>query len=213
MDKYSDETLPQWLKWSQSLHALARNGIAYTQNHFDRERFLEIQNIAAEITAKYTDVDFETIRDVYDDQAGYMTPKIDVRGVVFNEGKILLVQERADHCRWTLPGGWADVQDSPSHAVEREVYEEAGFVVHTTKLLMLHDRNKHGHTPSLFHIYKLFFRCEMVGGAATSSIETAEIAFFAEDEIPPLSLGRTTPEQIGRIFEHYRNPGLPTDFD
>lgn len=193
--------------------ALARNGITYTHNPFDMERFQKIQEIAAEMAAAYTDADFKMIHGLFDGQVGYLTPKVDVRGVVFQNGKLLLVQEHADGDRWTLPGGWADVNDSPSQAVEREVLEEAGFEVRATKLLMLYDRNKHGHTPAAFHIYKLFFRCDLIGGTARSSIETGRVAFFGEDEIPPLSLGRTTPEQIVRIFIHYRNPDLPTDFD
>jgi len=213
MQNKPEQNLPQWLKWSQSLLALARNGIAYTENKFDLERFERIQAIAAEIAAVYTETDFIKMRDLFESQTGYMTPKVDVRGVVFKDDKLLLVQEVADQYRWTLPGGWVDVQDPPSKAVEREVFEESGYIVRAIKLLMLHDRNMHGHSPSLFHIYKLFFLCDLVGGAAKSSVETAEISFFGEDEIPPLSLGRTTPEQVKRIFEYYRNPDLPTDFD
>ena len=146
------------------------------------------------------------------DQAGYATPKVDVRGVVFRDEKILLVKERRDG-RWTLPGGWADVNDSPGEATVREVYEESGYSTRAIKLLACYDRHKHGHPPFAFHIYKLFFQCELLGGKPTNSIETEDVGWFSENEIPPLSLPRVTPEQIARFFEHHNHPNWPTDFD
>ncbi|MDO9348593.1 MAG: NUDIX domain-containing protein, partial [Anaerolineales bacterium] len=135
------------------------------------------------------------------------------RGVVFREDAILLVRELFDQ-KWTLPGGWADVNESPSTAVVREIQEEAGFETHAVKLLAVYDRTKQGHLPQHpFSAYKLFFRCEITGGAPSESIETSGAAFFREGEIPELSLARVTPLQITRMFEHYRHPEWPTDFD
>lgn len=151
-------------------------------------------------------------------EEGYATPKVDVRGVVFRldpssgRDSILLVRELRDGL-WTLPGGWADVDDSPAEATVREVYEESGYQTRAVKLLACYDRNKHGHPPYGFHIYKLFFQCEPLGGEASGSIETADAAFFCEDGIPALSLPRVTPEQIARFFAHRRHPEWPTDFD
>jgi len=145
-------------------------------------------------------------------ESGYATPKVDVRGVVFRDDAILLVQERRDG-QWTLPGGWADVNDSPAEATEREIWEESGYRARAVKLLACWDRNKHGHPPYGYHIYKLFFQCELLGGEPTESTETADVGWFREDEIPPLSLPRVTPAQIARFFEHYRHPEWPTDFD
>ena len=114
-----------------------------------------------------------------------------------------------------MPGGWVDVGESPRSAVEREVREESGYEARAVKLAMLIDRNapKSGHPPYIFHLYKLFFVCELTGGSPLESIETGGAAFFAEDEIPPLSTARTTRSEIHRLFEHYRQPHLPTDFD
>jgi ADP-ribose pyrophosphatase YjhB (NUDIX family) len=152
------------------------------------------------------------IRDLFAGQVGYATPKIDVRGAVFRDDAILLVKERSDGC-WTLPGGWADVGDSPAEAVVREIAEESGYLTRAVKLLALYDRNKHGHPPIPDHAYKLFFLCEIIGGAPAESTETNGVGFFAEDELPNLSLTRVTPAQIARLFAHNRNPNLPTDFD
>jgi ADP-ribose pyrophosphatase YjhB (NUDIX family) len=215
---------PKWLEWAQQLQAVAQTGLTFSQNPFEVERCEQVRQIAAEMMAAHSGLDIRSIQGLFADQAGYATPKVDVRGVVFGPGpcpgpgpkpedtKILLVKERRDG-RWTLPGGWADVNDSPAEATEREVLEESGYRAKAVKLLACYDRNKHGHPPHAFHIYKLFFLCELEGGAPTTSIETAGVDFFGEDEIPPLSLPRVTPAQIHRFFEHYRHPDWATDFD
>jgi ADP-ribose pyrophosphatase YjhB (NUDIX family) len=140
---------------------------------------------------------------------------VDVRGVVFRaDGKLLLVKERSD-MRWTLPGGWCDVGETPAENVVKELFEESGFVTRALKLLAVYDNHRHPHEPrNPFQTYKLIFRCEIVGGVATAGVETAVVDFFAEDEIPPdLSRGRVTDQQIARVFAHYRHPEWPTEFD
>jgi ADP-ribose pyrophosphatase YjhB (NUDIX family) len=208
----------QWLMWARKLQALAQSGLAYTKNPFEIERYQAVREVASEIMAAHTELPVERVRDLFLEEGGYATPKVDVRGVVFRaepdtgrEG-ILLVRELRDGL-WTLPGGWADVGDSPAEATVREVYEESGYHTRAIKLLACYDRNKHGHPPYGFHIYKLFFECELLGGEATASAETADAAFFREDEIPSLSLPRVTPEQLVRFFAHHRHPEWPTDFD
>lgn len=204
---------PRWLGWAKSLQAIAQNGLTFSQNPFEIERYEAVRQVAAEMMATGSGADLEMILDLFKDNVGYMTPKVDTRGVVFRDGAILLVKELLDH-KWTLPGGWADVNESPSTAVVREIQEEAGFETRAVKLLAVYDRNKQGHVPPHpFSAYKLFFRCEITGGAPNESIETSAAAFFREDEIPELSLARVTPFQITRMFEHYRHPEWPTDFD
>jgi ADP-ribose pyrophosphatase YjhB (NUDIX family) len=200
------------LEWAQRLQAIAQSGLTYTQNPFEIERYDQVREIAAEVLAAHVDLSLDRIHDLYAGETGYATPKVDVRGVVFRDDAILLVKERRDG-RWTLPGGWADVNDSPAEATVREVYEESGYRAQATKLLACYDRNKHGHGPSAFHIYKLFFQCELLGGAPTQSAETEGAAFFHRGKIPPLSLPRVTPAQIERFFEHSNHPEWPTDFD
>ncbi|GAB4454209.1 MAG: NUDIX hydrolase [Anaerolineae bacterium] len=205
---------PKWLDWARELQAIAQNGLTYNQDRdaYDTLRFQDVQRVAAEIVAAHSNGDVAHFRAVFAAEEGHITPKVDVRGVVFRDDRILLVRERSDGL-WTLPGGWADPRESPSEATVREVYEESGYRTRAVKLLALYDRDKHGHPPHLFHIYKVYFLCALVGGAPATSVETDGVDFFAEDDIPPLSLGRVTPALIARCFEHHRHPEWPTDFD
>jgi ADP-ribose pyrophosphatase YjhB (NUDIX family) len=204
---------PQWLRWARQLQAIAQNGLTYAQNAYDVERFEAVRQVAAEMMAAGSGTDLSRILDLFSAEVGYATPKVDVRGVVFRGDALLLVRELADG-GWTLPGGWADPNESPGEAVVREVFEESGFQTRAVKLLAVYDRSKHPHVPPYpYHIYKLFLRCELVGGAAADSEETSEAAFFRRDEIPKLSIARVTPGQIARLFEHRLHPEWPADFD
>jgi ADP-ribose pyrophosphatase YjhB (NUDIX family) len=143
---------------------------------------------------------------------GYATPKVEVRGAVVRDNQILLVREREDG-GWTMPGGWADVGESPTAMVVREVKEESGFDVAPRKLAAVFDRNKHPHPPIPSHAYKLYFLCELLGGEITPSFETPEVGFFARNALPPLSAPRITAYQIEHMFEHAEHPEWPTTFD
>lgn len=203
---------PKWLDWAARLQALAQNGLTFVQNPFDAERYQAVRQIAVEMLAAGAEADIEQLDDLLSGEEGYATPKVDVRGAVFRDEKILLVQERSDE-GWTLPGGWADIGKSPGENVVREIREESGFETHAVKLLAVYDRNKHPHTPFVHHVYKMFFLCELLGGEATTSSETLAVGFFGRDEIPPLSIRRVTASQIARFFEHHDHPEWPTDFD
>lgn len=208
------DTDAKWPSWAQQLDAIAQNGLTFAVNEYDTERYKKLREIAAEIVSAQVGVASSAVMDAFMHQAGYETPKVDVRGIVFKDDKILMVREISDEGRWTVPGGWADVGDSPSSAVEREIWEESGYEAKAVKVLAVYDRNKHGHIPHIHHIYKLFFLCELTGGEAKTSIETSEVQFFAENDLPDyLSVGRITAAQISRFFEHHRNPSMPTDFD
>ncbi|NLH15762.1 MAG: NUDIX hydrolase [Phycisphaerae bacterium] len=204
---------PKWLDWAKRLQAISQNGLTYAKDHFDQERFRQVEDIAAEILADKAGVEPEAVLDLFSRQTDYATPKVDVRGVVFRDDTILLVKETSDH-KWSVPGGWADIGESPSESVVREVWEESGFRVRAEKLLAVYDRSKHPHRPLVqYHIYKMFFLCEIIGGQPALSNETEEVAFFRENEIPELSITKILPEQIARMFEYYRRESLPVDFD
>lgn len=206
-------TEPKWLDWARRLQAIAQTGLAYTDGVYDRERYRTIEDIDAEIISAQTGAGIEAVHALWEHEFGYATPKVDVRGVIFRGDTILLVREREDGL-WTLPGGWADIQTSPAENVIKEIQEESGFLTRAVKLLAVYDRSLHAHTPLFpYHVYKLFFQCEIIGGEANASLETSEVAFFGEDELPQISISRVLPSQINRFFEHRRNADWPTDFD
>ncbi|HEX9027567.1 MAG TPA: NUDIX hydrolase [Anaerolineales bacterium] len=203
---------PRWLDWAREVQALAQTGHYYAENDYQRQRYRRLTEIAAEIIQSHTDLEYEPLLSVFQAQAGYSTPRVDVRGAVFQDGKLLLVRERMDNA-WTMPGGWADVGDRPSQAAEREVWEEAGFRVQARKLVGVYDGNRVGPL-DLFHAYKLVFLCEILSGEARPSDETSEVAFFGLDDIPPaLSGERTKPRHIQDAFAAYKDPSRAAVFD
>lgn len=202
----------EWHSVAQRIQAIAQTGLAYATSPYDTDRYQELSTIAASMIAGPEPQKIALAVELFAVQHGYATPRVDVRAAVFREHRLLLVRERADGL-WTLPGGWAEVGQSAAESVEREVLEESGYIVRAVKLLACWDRNRHPHPPIPVHAYKLLFRCELLGGAATASTETTEADFFAEDQIPALSLTRILPEQIGFVFQHLRDPDAPTAFD
>ena len=202
-----------WFKIAAELKTISQAGRCFAKDGYELSRHERLEEICAEILAAHTDLDVDEIKQMLQSDMGYPTPKVDCRGVAFRDDKILLVKEIADG-GWTLPGGWCDVGMTPSENVAREFWEESGFEVDVKRLLAVYDRDKQGHTPPyLFNIYKMFFLCEITGGEATVSNETSDVRFFAEDEIPALSVGRTLPHQIELFFKQYRDETIPVDFD
>lgn len=203
---------PRWLHWAKQLQSIAQAGLTYSKDVYDLERFELIREISIDIVEKHTDFDKTIIKNLFASETGYATPKVDVRAVVFKEGKILMVQERAEG-DWSLPGGWADIGLTPGEVAVKEVKEEAGFDVKPVKLIAVTDNKRHPHPPSLYHVYKLFILCEIVGGQAAVSVETSAVKFFAEDELPKLSAARNTKSQIEMAFRFMKNPDEPVYFD
>jgi ADP-ribose pyrophosphatase YjhB (NUDIX family) len=200
------------LDLSRRLLALSQTGLHFSAEEYDRERYREIGDIAAKLLELQADIAADAVRQAWFVEDGYATPKMDVRGAIFRDDRVLLVCERADG-KWTLPGGWADVNDTPSSAVLKEIEQESGFTARITKLAAVYDRNKHNQPAHLFHSWKLFFVCEITGGEARTSYETTAVEFFPLDALPELSTGRSTVAQIRRMHQHYLDPHLPTEFD
>jgi ADP-ribose pyrophosphatase YjhB (NUDIX family) len=206
---------PDWLIWAREIQAIAQTGLAFSKDPYDLDRFAALRRLSARIMADHTDADPGRLARLFDAETGYATPKVGVRGAVFDtSGRILMVRETADDNRWTLPGGWADVNQTPAQSVVREVFEESGYHVRPIKLAAVWDRARQAHPPTAFSVVRMFFICALDGGEPRTSIETSEVGWFAESEVPSdLSLRRTLPHHIDRMFEHWRQPGLATEFD
>jgi ADP-ribose pyrophosphatase YjhB (NUDIX family) len=200
-----------WLAWAREIYSLSQSGLTYCKNDYDLDRYKRLQEISAEILAGQSELALETVQHGFSMQAGYATPKVDVRAAVLREGKILLVREVADG-RWSMPGGWADLGDTAAEMAARETREESGYTVRVDKLVGVYDGNRI-QPFEFFHAYKLVFLCSLTGGAPAASIETLAVDFFALDDLPPLSETRTNRKILDEVFAHAADPQRPAYFE
>lgn len=208
----TDNKPPRWLEWVREIQALAQTGYHYAENHYQQERFLRLQEIAAEMAGEGCSIDPGSLANVFKAQVGYATPRVDVRGAVFRDGKLLMVREIADG-GWCMPGGWADVGDVPSESAEREVWEEAGFKVKARRVVGVYDANRTGPL-EIFHAFKIIFLCDIVSGEPTPSDETSEVVFYGYDDLPNVLSGeRTKTRHIEDAFRISQDPDAATVFD
>lgn len=194
-----------WLDIAKEIQSIAQAGLTYSENKYDHERYTLLRELSIKILEDHTTISQEKIRELFASEEGYQTPKVDVRGVLFRDNKILMVQETIDGF-WTLPGGWADVGYTPFENTVKEIREEAGMHVKPLRLLAVFDKTKHPHPPDAFHIYKLFVLCEDSGEIPKPGMETEAVGWFSRNEIPPLSLPRITKSQIQCMFDFYDHP-------
>ena len=205
------EQTPKWLGWVREIFSISQSGLTYSGNQYDIERYKRLQEITAEIIASQSEISKETVLESFSMQAGYITPKIDVRGAVIRDGKILLIQERADG-RWAMPGGWADLGNTPASVAEREVWEESGFHVRAEKVVAVIDANRI-EPMEFYHAYKMIFLCKLLEGQPRTSHETLAVDFFDLNHLPPLSIYRTNQNMLQEVFAHVQDPSRPTTFD
>lgn len=197
---------------AQRLQALAQAGIAYATSAYDLERYEEIRRLSVKLLAEITDEPYDRIIQVFASETGYQTPKVDIRAVLLWDDRMLLVREKIDGNRWTLPGGWADVGSTPFEVAEKEVAEEAGLRVRAARLLALLDKRNHAHPPQPWYVYKAFILCEVEGGElAQETAETAGANWFRRDQLPGqlLSTDRVTLSQLETMFRLAADPALP----
>jgi ADP-ribose pyrophosphatase YjhB (NUDIX family) len=204
--------VPLWLRWAREIQSLSQTGLTYASKDYDTQRYRRLMEVSAEIVQNHTNLNKEQLTDNFLAQPGYATPKIDVRGAVIREGKILLVQERLDK-RWCMPGGWADVGELPSQAIVRELREESGFEAVPKKVIGVYDANRGGIPLEFYHAYKIVFLCDIVGGQARPSEETLAVDFFSFENLPPLSRFRTNDRHLAEIRAHLMEETRPTAFD
>ena len=196
----------------KKIQAIAFAGLEYTDNDFDRERYDELKKLSQQLLAELINSPLEKIQNLFENEVGYQTPKVDVRAVVFKENKILMVKEKIDG-RWSIPGGWADIGYSPSEIAVKEAREESGAEVKPIRLLAIIDKLKHDYPLSPFHTYKIFILCDLLNDKIFAGTETSEVNFFSKDDLPPLSATRITAKQIHLLFHLWENPSEQVVFD
>jgi ADP-ribose pyrophosphatase YjhB (NUDIX family) len=195
----------EMLQLVKQVQALAENGLHFSENDFDLDRYQALEEISLRMLSLLTGLPDETIRVATPENNGYRTPKVDVRAVIFNDmDEILMVRERVDSC-WSLPGGWCDVGYTPTETAEKEVEEEAGIKVKVTRLLAVFDKKCHDHPEDLFYAYKIFLECEAGNYEVKTGMETLDVGFFKQEELPELSTPRNTAGQIHKMFDFHYN--------
>ncbi len=204
--------MEKWLKWAIEIQSLAQAGLTYTDNVYDIERYERLREIAAEIIEEKSNISLEKVKDLFCNENGYQTPKIDTRAAIFKDDKILLTRE--NNGTWSLPGGWCDVLESVASNTIKEVKEETGLDVETIKIIAVQDRNKHNKPIYAYGVCKIFVLCNVIGGEFIENIETTEIKYFSLDEIPNnLAEEKTNNEQIEMCFKAYKDEKWQTQFD
>lgn len=201
----------KWLSWAVELQAMAQTGLTYTRDRFDRERYERLRDIAAEMIAYKTDIPADRVRDLFCNETGYQTPKLETRAAIFREDKILLVQETDG--RWVLPGGWMDVDQSVGSNAVKEVREEAGLEARAELLIAVQDREKHNKPVYAHKVCKIFVLCTALGGAFRENSETIASGWFALDALPPLAEEKIIFEQVKMCFDAYKAEHWVTQFD
>ena len=204
--------IPNWLKWAREVQAIGQTGFYFSTNDFDRQRYQRLIDLASEMMSGATGLPGDEFNKDFLMQTGYATPKVDVRAAVFRDQQVLLVREQQDG-RWSMPGGYADVNEPPARMVEREAWEESGYRVRACKVVGVYESNHDRQPVLVYHAYKIVFLCELVGGEARTSYETQAVEFFPLDDLPELSPNRTQPRFIQEAYAHLREPHRPAAFD
>ncbi|WP_277133666.1 NUDIX hydrolase N-terminal domain-containing protein [Bacteroides congonensis] len=202
---------PQWLEWAKELQFLAQTGLTYSKDVFDIERFERIREISAEIISAQSELSLEKVKDLFCNETGFQTPKLDTRAAIFKEDKILLVKER--NGTWSLPGGWVDVNQTVKSNTEKEVEEEAGLKVEATRIIAVQDRNMHNVPPYAYNVCKVFVLCEILSGHFQPNIETTESDYFRLEELPLLAEEKNNEEQIKMCFSAYHDKNWQVLFE
>ena len=209
MDKQEQEY--QWLEWAKELQFIAQAGLTYTKDPFDKERFERVREIAAEIISLQGRLPLAQVKDLFCNETGFQTPKLDTRAAIFKDDKILLVEENDG--TWSLPGGWVDVMETVKSNTVKEVKEEAGLDVEAVRVIALHDRNLHNQPPYAYNVCKVFVLCEVKGGCFHPNIETIGSGYFGLDELPPLSADKNSYQQIEMCFAARSDKNWQVEFD
>jgi ADP-ribose pyrophosphatase YjhB (NUDIX family) len=196
----------------KKIKSIADIGLLYAKNDYDIERYRELQEIFFNVMKHLSGHSAEALQVAFPVREDYPTAKVDIRGLLLRENKILLVKESADN-RWSLPGGWADIGLSPKETVVKEFKEETGLDVVPQTLLAVFDKRLHPHPPQAAYVYKMIFHCEPLSDKISKGFDVLDVQFFSPDELPPLSEDRILESQIDLVMERVRSGKVSAYFD
>ncbi|MGK0606290.1 MULTISPECIES: NUDIX hydrolase N-terminal domain-containing protein [Enterococcus] len=201
----------QLLDWAIEIQALAQAGLTYTKDPFDQERFERLRTIATEMLSVQSPIPIPHLRQLFAEEVGYPTPKLDTRAAIFSDNKILLVQEK--NGLWSLPGGWVDIDQSIKENTVKETFEETGLTVEPLRITAVQDRNKHNLPRYAYSVCKIFVECRLIGGHFVKNIETTQIDWFSLSSLPSLAEEKNTKKQIEMCFEAHNHDAWDVLFD
>lgn len=201
----------KWLQWAVELQSIAQAGLHYGKDKFDLERYERLREISAEMISCKTEIPMDKVRDLFCCEKGYQTPKLDTRAAIFQDGKILLVRE--SNGKWSLPGGWVDVDLSVKENTIKEVKEEAGLDVTADRVIAIQDREKHNLPIYAYKVCKVFVLCSVIGGEFRPNSETTESRYFGLEELPELAEEKNNRGQVEMCFRAYQEERWETMFD
>jgi ADP-ribose pyrophosphatase YjhB (NUDIX family) len=202
----------KWIEWVTEMQSIAQAGLTFAESSYDLDRYEKLRNLSIRIMQEYTGLTHEKLKNLFANETGYQTPKVDIRCAVFRQGKILMVREKID-CKWSLPGGWADVNSSVSESAVRECSEEAGAIVEPKRIIAVHFANKRNVSIYPYTIYKIFVECELKEYGFMENLETLGSEFFGRDELPELSVERNNMDQVLMCFDAAKSPSFEAIFD
>ncbi len=165
------------------LRTIARNGLTYAQNEYDRQRYARLLELTSQEYADYLDLPAGLVKERLQAELGYITPKVGADAAIFDDDGRILLQQRTDDKRWCLPCGWLEPSESPEEAVVREAWEETGLRIRPVELVGVFSRRP---DPAwgLFSMVAVCFLCEVTGGELTLSHEGLDLRYWPLDEVP-----------------------------
>ena len=197
----------------KKLKAITDVGLLYANNEYDKERYSALQNISFKLLNIVSGKSIESLKESFPSVKDYPTPKVDIRGLLLSaDKKILLIKESADG-KWSLPGGWADIGETPKEVIIKEFKEETGLDVIPKALLALFDKRMHAHPPQPFYVYKMVFYCEPVSSHINKGFDVLDAAYFDVEHLPELSEDRILKSQVELVYKKVISSDLTSYFD
>ncbi|WP_031426085.1 NUDIX hydrolase [Flavimarina sp. Hel_I_48] len=189
------------LNMIKQVKSLAEAGLVYNDNNYDTERYEELRRISLEMMSVISQKEVEVLESFFLPVNDYPTPKVDVRALILNgKREILMVKEQVDG-KWTIPGGWSEIGLTASESIIKEVKEETGFIVKPTRLLAVFDKKCHPHPPEAYYLYKIIFYCEIEDGEVAPNFDIQEVGWYALNELPELSTDRIVESQLKLLID------------
>jgi ADP-ribose pyrophosphatase YjhB (NUDIX family) len=172
----------------EEIRGIAQNGLIYCNNEHDRLKYSRLLEIAIAQYSELLDLDIEIIRDLFLKNTGIITPKVGVNAAVFKEGKLLICLRKDDNC-WEVPGGWAELSESPRNTIIRELMEETSLNIKPEQVIEVFSR-KPGDFGQPFTSFHILYFAKYVSGEFLESNETKDFQWITKEDLETIKWHR-----------------------